>query len=184
MSKVIITVLGKDRPGIISKIANILYGLDCNLENVNQMILQEEFAGFFIVTPPSKMDVKDLAYQLTKPTEDIGLTVHVNPLEDERRKIEKKAGEIFLITTIGPDQKGLVARFSTILADHDVNIENLKAVFKGGDNPNENIMSYQVFIKSETDTGRLFKVLRRKADELNLDIHIQHKNIFDTINKI
>ncbi|MCP4720592.1 MAG: ACT domain-containing protein, partial [Desulfobacteraceae bacterium] len=33
MNKHIITVLGKDRPGIISHITNILYEVNCNLEN-------------------------------------------------------------------------------------------------------------------------------------------------------
>ncbi len=184
MSKAIITVLGKDRPGIISKISNILYELDCNLENVNQMILQQEFAGFFIVSPPSGMDLKTLAYKLTKPTEDVGLSIHVNPLEDKAFKKERIEGETFLITTIGPDQKGLVARFSNILSKHGVNIENLKAVFKGGDIPNENIMSYQVFITAQTDKSELFDELKQKAETLHLDIRIQHKNIFDAINKI
>lgn len=43
-----ITVLGKDRPGIISMVSNILYEQDCNLEDANQMILQKQFAGFLV----------------------------------------------------------------------------------------------------------------------------------------
>jgi glycine cleavage system transcriptional repressor len=184
MNKVIITVLGKDRPGIISQITSILFDLDCNLENANQMILQQEFAGFFIVTLPAGMDYKTLAYKLTKPTEDMGLNIHVNPVEEDSIKESRQPGQVFLITTIGPDQKGLVARFSTILAEYQANIENLKAVFKGGDNPNENIMSYQVFIPDSVNSQKLFEALKQKAKTLNLDIRIQHKNIFDTINKI
>jgi glycine cleavage system transcriptional repressor len=34
------------------------------------------------------------------------------------------------------------------------------------------------------DTAAMFADLRKKADELGLDIRIQHKNIFDAINKI
>lgn len=54
MTKYTATVLGRDRPGIISAVSNILYDLDCNLENVNQMILQNEFAGFFYSSTPGK----------------------------------------------------------------------------------------------------------------------------------
>ena len=89
-----------------------------------------------------------------------------------------------LITTIGPDQKGLVARFSSIIASFKANIINLKAVFKGGSDPNANVMSYQVSISPSIDSPALFAALRAKAGELNLDIRIQHKNIFDAINKI
>ncbi len=89
-----------------------------------------------------------------------------------------------MITTIGPDQKGLVARFSSIIASFNANIVNLRAVFKGGSDPNANVMSYQVCITDEVDTDALFAALREKAEELELDIRIQHKNIFDAINKI
>ena len=184
MNKVIITVLGKDRPGIISVISNILYKLGCNLENANQMILQKQFAGFFIVDLPSNLDLENLCQTLKQKTQGSGLTVHINTIEDNETCNEEIKGETFLITTIGPDQKGLVARFSKIIAQHKVNIENLKAVFKGGNNPNANIMSYQVFVTPDIDTDQLFNALRQKAKELDLDVRIQHKNIFDAINKI
>lgn len=184
MNKYIITVLGKDRPGIISLVSNTLYDLDCNLENVNQMILQEQFAGFFIIETPSHMDVESLSQSLKEKTENSGLAIHVNPVKDNGTYEKNIKGETFLITTIGPDQKGLVARFSKIIALYNANIENLKAVFKGGKDPNANIMSYQVFITPDIDTKELFSALRQKATELDLDIRIQHKNIFDAINKI
>ncbi|MBU1341175.1 MAG: ACT domain-containing protein [Proteobacteria bacterium] len=184
MNKVIITVLGKDRPGIISQVSNILYELGCNLENVNQMILQSQFAGFFIVDPPPDKDLEMLSQTLIKKTTASGLSIHVDTIDGGKIGKEPLKGETFLITTIGPDQKGLVARFSSIIARHNVNIENLKAVFKGGRDPNANIMSYQVFITQDIDTAKLFEALRQTAEELDLDIRIQHKNIFNAINKI
>lgn len=185
MNKVIITVLGKDRPGIISLVSKCLYELDCNLENINQMILQEQFAGFFIVVPPPDKDLETLSQALKSKTETSGLTVHIHTIEDNGSHAKAMEGETFLITTIGPDQKGLVARFSDIIARHNANIENMKAVFKeGGSDPNAYIMSYQVFITPDIDTGGLFDALRQKAKDLGLDIRIQHKNIFDAINKI
>jgi glycine cleavage system transcriptional repressor len=45
-------------------------------------------------------------------------------------------------------------------------------------------MSYQVSVTPDIDTGLLFDDLRRTAAALDLDIRIQHKNIFDAINKI
>jgi len=179
-----ITVLGKDRPGIISLVSNILYEQDCNLENVNQMILQSQFSGFFIVQAPDQIDVNFLKRTLLKKTECSGLTIHVDRIKDTDPSQKSENGEIFFITTIGPDQKGLVARFSKILAGHHANIENLRAVFKGGSDPDANIMSYQVFISMDIDTKKLFPELRQKATELGLDIRIQHKNIFEAINKI
>ncbi|MBU4130118.1 MAG: ACT domain-containing protein [Proteobacteria bacterium] len=184
MTKLIITVLGKDRPGIISHISTILYERDCNLENVNQMILQNQFAGFFFVEAPSDLSLDQLQQIFIEKTVDTGLTVHVNRLEGNGHATDDFLPEIFLITTIGPDQKGLVARFSSIIATFKANIVNLKAVFKGGSDPTANVMSYQVEILPGVDAQAMFQALRDKALELNLDIRIQHKNIFDAINKI
>ena len=184
MNKLIITVLGKDRPGIISKITTLLYELNCNLENVNQMILQNQFAGFFFIEAPPGVTRNKLQQTFREKTNGSGLTIHVNPLGENTSALEDNPAEIFLITTIGPDQKGLVARFSSIIAGFNANIVNLKAVFKGGSDPNANVMSYQVSISPDVDAPGMFKALRAKATELNLDIRIQHKNIFDAINKI
>jgi len=184
MNKLIITVLGKDRPGIIAQITTLLYELHCNLENVNQMILQNQFAGFFFIEAPPEVTSSQLQQTFLEKSCDSGLTIHVNPVGENQGEMDNNLAEIFLITTIGPDQEGLVARFSTIIADFNANIINLKAVFKGGLDPNANVMSYQVSILPHVDTSAMFKELRAKALELNLDIRIQHKNIFDAINKI
>ncbi|WP_022668385.1 glycine cleavage system protein R [Desulfospira joergensenii] len=184
MNKMIITVLGKDRPGIISHISNLLYELECNLENVNQMILQNQFAGFFIIEPPSGVDETLLRKRLDEKNGTSGLTIHINTLGNDLETGNDPGGDIFLITTIGPDQKGLVARISKIIAGFNANIINLKAVFKGGLDPRANVMSYQVQITPDVDAGAMFDALKQKAAELDLDIRIQHRNIFDVINKI
>jgi glycine cleavage system transcriptional repressor len=70
------------------------------------------------------------------------------------------------------------------MAQYRANIINLKAVFKGGADPRDNVMSYQIWVTPDMDTTALFADLRKRADELGLDIRIQHRNIFDAINKI
>ena len=186
MNKTIITVLGKDRPGIIASVSTCLYELDCNVENANQMILQNEFAGFFIAEPPAGYTAESLKEAIDAKLEGENLHIHVNRMDinGNGTDFSDTEGEIFIISTIGPDRKGLVARISQILASFGANILNLKAVFKGGDEPGDNIMSYEVFITPEVDRKTLFSELKTKAAQLDLDIRIQHKNIFNTINRI
>ncbi len=145
MNKFIITVLAKDRPGIIAHVTRVLFELGCNLENVNQMILQKQFAGLFLVEAPASQDKDQLHRTLAERSQDQGLVIHVNTLEETASPSMDADGDIFLITTIGPDQKGLVAGFSAIMAEYRANIINLKAVFKGGSDPRDNVMSYQIW---------------------------------------
>lgn len=184
MEKVIVTVLGKDRPGIIALVSGILFDLDCNLENVHQMIMQNEFAGFFLVELPDSLSLASLEKTLSKQIRNQGLHVHVNRLNPDTPAQNHPSMETFLVTTIGPDQKGLVARISKVMADFNANITNLKAVFKGGSDPLSNIMSYQIDIHEDIDQKGLFSALQDAGSELGLDVRIQHKNIFNVTNKI
>ena len=176
-------MLANDRPGIIASVTSNLCDLGCNLENVNQMILQNQFAGFFVVQAPEGVSCDTISHELTLKEKGHGLTIHVRPLEDESQ-VPVTETENFLITTSGPDRKGLVAQLSGIISSFGANIVNMKAVFMGGTNPNDNVMSYQVVITKEVDAPAMFSALRTKAKELDLDIRIQHKNIFDVTNKI
>ena len=83
-----------------------------------------------------------------------------------------------------PDRKGLVSQIAAILGGHNVNVTQLQAVFRGGSDPGNNIMIYEVDIPSNTDQQALRQSLQAKADELELQISIQHKKIFEAINRI
>jgi glycine cleavage system transcriptional repressor len=183
MNKAVISVLGQDRPGIIAAVSALLLKLDCNIENINQTILQSEFSGIFIASVPSGISVNELAAQLSNGLLNMGLYVYVKPLEHKEKCFFAKC-EPFVITTIGPDRKGLVAGITAVIAKHGVNVTNLKAVFKGGDNPSDNIMIYEVDIPDAADHSLLRSELREKASEMGLDISIQHRNIFMSINRI
>lgn len=182
--KVVIAVLGRDRPGIIARVSKILFAQECNVENVSQTILQSEFSGIFIVSIPETLFLEDLYRRLVDQTEDMGLYISIKDLAPPEPNSPGTAGDPFVITTRGPDRKGLVAAITEIIADHGVNVTNLQAVFKGGDDPSNNIMIYEVCIPPKTDRSVLTHHLARKAEELGLQISIQHRKIFEAINRI
>ena len=184
MNKAILSVLGHDRPGIVAAVTAILFELNCNIENVSQTILQTEFSGSFIVTMPQNLSLEDLHERFIENLTPMELHVHIEPLLKKEAAHTTRTSEPFVITTKGPDRRGLVAGISEVIAGHGVNITNLQAVFKGGDEPGDNIMIYEVDIPIDIDQPALYRDLRQKAKSLSLDISIQHRNIFETINRI
>lgn len=54
----------------------------------------------------------------------------------------------------------------------------------GGDDPNRNIMIYEVDIPKSIDYHTFERELRKRALFLGLQISIQHRNIFETLNRI
>jgi glycine cleavage system transcriptional repressor len=184
MNKIIISVLGKDRPGIIAAVTKIMFEKAFNIEDVSQTILQNQFSGIFIATGPDHITTDELTRELERGTSDLNLHFHVRELESIKISWTTCDCESFIITTRGPDRKGLVAGITALLAAHNVNVTQLQAAFRGGDDPDKNTMIYEVDIPLNIDQKELRQALLDKGKELNLEINIQHKNIFEAINRI
>lgn len=184
MNKAIISILGQDRSGIVAAVSKILFEQDCNIENVSQTTLQFVFAGVFIVSMPTDLSTEALHKSLKAKMEPLGLDVHITGLETTAAPVSPPQSEAYIITTKGPDRKGLVAGISEVIARFEGNITNLQAVFKGGEEPGDNIMIYEVDVPPRMDQQILYRELKKRATELKLDIDIQHRNIFEAIHRI
>ena len=76
MSKIIITIVGKDRVGIVARTCNYLAENGMNILDITQTILQEYVNMMMIVDisgSPKSFD--DMAKELEKVGEDIGVTI-------------------------------------------------------------------------------------------------------------
>ena len=182
MNKLIISVIGEDRPGILAAISDHLYSSGCNIENVSQTILQSVFGALFIVSTSVDMEAKRLQAILTEGVSKLNLNVFVRKHEFVTHAAV--LSQPFVITTFGPDKPGLVRCITSIFARHAINVSNLKAVFKGGDDPSNNVMIFEVDVPSATSLPELRQELKQAAQQLDLEINIQHRKIFETMNRI
>jgi len=184
MKKIIISVIGPDRPGIIAAVTKTLFEHDCNIENVSQTILQDQFSGIFIASMASGTAIAQLRGSLQDSLKPLDLHVLLKPLKTRPPDPQLKRCEPFVITTRGPDRKGLVAGITEVIAGHRANVTHLQALFKGGPDPNDNIMIYEVDVPASADQQSLETDLRERAALLGLEINIQHRRIFEAINRI
>jgi ACT domain-containing protein len=77
-NRIIITVLGHDRVGIIAMISNILADNAINILDISQTILQGFFTMVMVVdVSRSKIDVKELREILSSKGQEIGLQITV-----------------------------------------------------------------------------------------------------------
>jgi glycine cleavage system transcriptional repressor len=178
----VITVLGTDRPGIVAAVSRVLFQNGCNIKDVSQTILQTEFAGIFIISVDDGVEETRLERILKEALEPGGLAVYLKKMRPSHERLEE--GEPFVITTTGPDRLGLVAGITEVLAGRGINIVNLRAVFRGGKDPAKNMMIYEVEIPRSLDRRAVRDALSERAAELGLDISIQHRDIFEQINRI
>ena len=90
-------------------------------------------------------------------------------------------GQKIIVTISGQDQVGIVMKFTTVLAEFNVNVEDIKQTLMQG--------QFVMFLLGDiSKTEQTFKELKQalidKANELGMEIWIQKKEIFDKMHNI
>lgn len=76
--KVIVTVIGKDKPGIIAEVSGVLAKNKVNIEDISQTILQDNFTMLMLCQVDEKvLSVKELGANLNEVGEAIGVSIRV-----------------------------------------------------------------------------------------------------------
>lgn len=76
--KAIITVIGKDKSGIIAKVSTKLADNDINIEDISQTIMQDYFTMVMLTEiSNSKLSFTDLVDEMKKIGQDIGVDIYV-----------------------------------------------------------------------------------------------------------
>ena len=76
--RAIVTVIGKDKPGIIAKVSTTLAEKKVNIEDISQTIVQDNFTMIMLCDlEKASVQLKDLAEILKKEGEEIGVSIHV-----------------------------------------------------------------------------------------------------------
>jgi phosphoserine phosphatase len=131
MSKsfVMITATGKDKPGLITEITELIVNANGNIVDIEAFSMRGLFAIFMIIDIRCmSASLESLRTQLTSLGRKIGLDVNIEPLPSGRRKIGKK---LVLLTTLGKDQPGIVATVSRFLSENNANIERIRMIAYG-----------------------------------------------------
>ena len=77
MSKIIITIVGQDRVGIVAKTCNYLADHNMNILDITQTFLQEYFNMMMIVDVANlKKDFKEVCDEMDALGKEIGVTIH------------------------------------------------------------------------------------------------------------
>ena len=76
--KAILTVIGKDKSGIIAKVSTLLAENQVNIEDISQTIVQGNFTMLMLCDlSKSKLSIKELGLSLNELGEQIGVSIRV-----------------------------------------------------------------------------------------------------------
>ena len=122
-----VTVIGRDRPGIIAEASETLAGLGLNLTDSTMTRLRGHFAMTLICAGDAGFDAVEAA--LKPLTADSSLVVAVRGVESDGEAGE--AGNHYVLTVHGADKLGIVARLTRFVADAGGNITDLTTRLSG-----------------------------------------------------
>jgi glycine cleavage system transcriptional repressor len=124
--KYILTAFGRDRPGIVADVTEVLFELGCNLEDSTMMLLSGEFTLILIFEGPAGQGLEErLGSALRRLEREKGLSAFMRPAEPPPARTAPTAAHTIRVE--GVDQAGIVHRVSRFLADQGINIVDLKS---------------------------------------------------------
>ncbi len=86
-----------------------------------------------------------------------------------------------VVTTLGKDRVGIIAAVSKILAEKNVNILNINQNIVDGF---FNMIMLAEMLDDKMKLQELQEILRKTGQELNLEIKVQHQDIFNIMHTI
>lgn len=180
MKDYILTVMARDRVGIVRDVSTALDGLGGNISHVSQTVLRGYFTLIVSVHMPDDRTQLEIR-QAVERTGDVGeFEVNVRPFEESPASPESRPSERFTLTLQGNDHPGIIARVTTLLADKGINIDDFYAYVKD----NRFVMLAQILIPSDMDTESVRNALEEIGGEYSTLVHLQHENIFKATSEI
>jgi Glycine cleavage system regulatory protein len=200
MRKILVTIVGHDRPGIIYQVSRALADYRCNVVEVSQTTLLGEFAGIFSCALPASADLDELRSILGEYLSGSNLAYWVTDLEGNGHVGDSSGGERepYVVTVRGRDRLGIIPEFSGVMAGFEINIDNLRAVALKDDAPAEGrldqadaaegdhqvVLFFELSVPRTVKQGAFRQALALIAEDLKLEVSLQHRDIFEAIHRL
>jgi glycine cleavage system regulatory protein len=168
MASLVLTILGDDRPGLVSAVSAPISAHGASWERSEMSRLAGKFAGIVVVSVPSdRLDA--LVAELTA-LESQGLHVIVEPSYEPAPLLFQRLH----LDLLGADRPGIVAEISAVLADAHVSIEELSTDVRNAPMAGGTLFEARALLSAPMggDVDALRAVLEALADELMVEIRL------------
>lgn len=121
-----LTLVGKDRPGIVARLSAALFDGGCNLGEATMMRLGGNFTIMMMVQYGG--NISALKHMVEPVAESMGLHLHLDRIE---AKLHQHLEPDVRISVYGADRAGIVARITGALAEAGLHILDMDTTVAG-----------------------------------------------------
>jgi len=172
MNHFALTIVGRDRPGIVSQVTKILFDQGCNLADSSCSILGGQFAMILILGHPEFTNLESFG-EAFKPLEETDLTVALRVLKPGGQTRSQIEGDICMISVYGSDKPGIVYRVAEVLGEKKVNITDLNTKLVGTEERPVYVMVIEATLPEGVEEEDINGWLATIRDELQIDITVR-----------
>jgi glycine cleavage system regulatory protein len=165
----VMTVIGRDRPGLVESVAGLVTVHKGNWLESRMSRLGGQFAGILRVEVPTEQE-KPLTAALRK-LEARGLAIVIHP---DMPPPSSKGARVSVLEIVGQDRPGIVREISGALASHRVNVEELETECASAAMSGETLFKARarLSIPGGCDIAELRQELEKIAEDLIVEISL------------
>jgi len=178
--EMIMSVMSKDRPGIVADITGAIYQLQGDLADLNQSVLCDYLTMILVATFDDSVTPEDVAAAFSHIPSETRLEVVVKEMTSPLGAKAQKVKEAYILTVQGPNKSGLVYKISLFCYQHDINILDLATTLNG----DQYTMILQLDFSRVESVDDIRTSLTSCADEAGLTVVLQHEDIFKAVSEI
>ncbi|MGR0319303.1 glycine cleavage system protein R [Agromyces sp. ZXT2-3] len=174
MPRLVLTVIGDDRAGLVEALADVVGEHGGNWEQSQMAELAGQFAGIVVVEVPEEQEA---ALRTALDGLDGLMEVSAHPGVDARTAAEASAAWTpFRIDLIGNDHPGIVRDVSAVLARHGLSIETMTTGQRDAPMAGGRLFEAHIVVRVPPggDPADVRDDLERVASELFVDLTLGH----------
>jgi len=172
MNHFALTIIGRDRPGIVSDVTGILYQLGCNIADSSCSILGGQFSMILIISHPELQNQQAFGDAFA-PLEESGLSVFLRTLKPGGEIHPEINGEICMISVYGADKPGIVYRVARELGERKINITDLNTKLIGEPDSPIYVMMIEAVLNEGIEVEDVENWMFGLKAELKVDISVR-----------
>ena len=167
-----LTIIGRDRPGIVSQVTEILFQLGCNIADSSCSILGGQFSMILIISHPEYTDRESFGDAFAS-LEESNLSVFLRTLMPGGEQRPELEGELCMISVYGADKPGIVYQVSKELGNRKINITDLNTKLVGDESRPVYVMMIEAVLPEGLEVEDVESWMEALKTEMGVDISVR-----------
>jgi len=182
---ILINVSGEDKPGLTSRLTEILAQYNVNILDIGQAVIHDTLSLGMLIEVPSESESSPVLKDVLFKAHELGVAIRFTPVseKDYERWVMEQGKDRYIVTLLGKRlTAGQLARLTSIVAAHDLNIDKITRLSGRVSLSRRNLRTkacVEFSVRGNLEDDHTFRFeLMQIADELGVDIAFQTDNLY------